>query len=264
MSSVADFLRAHDEELRTAAELDEATGVTQIGPLWLGRFGSRGYVTYRDLAGHDQDELIGAAIEHFAAVPEVTGFEWKTRGHDTSADLLRRLSAAGFTPEPTETVMIGAAAALTAAPELPTGVELRRAGDGAELAADVAAVGRLHSSVFRGHTADRDAQLLASLIGAEDRRELWLVTAGEQVVCAGRVCRLPGTRFAGLFGGASDPAWRHRGLYRALTAARARSAIRMGASLVYAECTEFSRPVLERAGLVAATTTTAWWWARPA
>jgi len=37
----------------------------------------------------------------------------------------------------------------------------------------------------------------------------------------------------------------------------------MGAELVYAECTEFSRPILERAGLVAVTTTTPYLWRRP-
>lgn len=262
MNSVADFLRAHDEELRTGAELDDAAGVTQIGPLWLGRFGSRGHVTYRDLTGHDADELIRAAIEHFAADPDVTAFEWKTRGHDTTSGLPRRLLAAGFTAEPTETVMIGAASALATEPVLPAGVVLCRAGDGTDLAADVAAAGRLHRSVFPGHTPDRDAHLLATLVGAGDRNQLWLVEADGRAVCTGRLARVAGTRFAGLFGGATDPVWRHQGLYRALTAARAGSALRMGASLVYAECTEFSRPILERAGLLAVTTTTPWLWRR--
>lgn len=37
----------------------------------------------------------------------------------------------------------------------------------------------------------------------------------------------------------------------------------MGAQLIYAECTAFSRPILARAGLIAVTTTTPYVWRRP-
>ena len=65
---------------------------------------------------------------------------------------------------------------------------------------------------------------------------------------------------ASLFGGATAPAWRGRGIYRALTAARAQAAAQAGCELIYAECTLFSRPILERAGLRAITTTTPYLW----
>ena len=63
-------------------------------------------------------------------------------------------------------------------------------------------------------------------------------------------------------GGATDPDWRGRGLYRALTAARARSALARGVRYLHSDCTEMSRPILERAGLVAVTTTTPYVWHR--
>ncbi len=55
-----------------------------------------------------------------------------------------------------------------------------------------------------------------------------------------------------------------RGIYRALTAARARAALAMGKRLLHSDSTEFSRPILERAGLVKVSTTTPYEWrARP-
>ncbi len=261
----ARLLQAHDEDLRTEAELDRATQCTRIGPLHVGRFGDRGFVTYRDLAGASGsklDQLIEAAIDHFAAEPAVGSFEWKTRGHDAPADLGQHLVRAGLSGEDPETVMIGETAALTGATGLPAAVVVRRAGDTGDLAGDVRAVGVLHRQVFGAGSPNLDGQLLTAIVEAPDVNELWLAEAGGTIVCAGRLVRVPRTRFAGLFGGATDAAWRRAGIYRALTAARARSALAMGAELIYAECTEFSRPILARSGLVAVTTTTPYLWRR--
>lgn len=260
------LLAAHDADLRTGAELAGATDVHRIGPLWLGRYGTRGFVTYRDLdgaGGEALDALIGAAVAHFAGIPGVDRFEWKTRGHDAPRDLADHLVRAGLVADDPETVMIGEAALLAADLRTPDGVRVRRAGDGADLAADVVAVGVLHREVFGPDSPDQDAQLIARLREPDAAVELWLAEADGAVVSAGRLDLVRGTRFAGLFGGATRADQRHRGLYRALTAARAASALARGASLVYAECTGFSRPILERSGLVAVTTTTPWTWRRP-
>ncbi len=265
-TSRQDLLLLHDEQLRTAAELDGATDTGRIGPLWLGRFGSRGFVSYRDLAGlHGAalSDLIAAALARFAADPAVADVEWKTRGHDAPADLDAYLVAAGFEAQQPETVMIGQAGQLAASGPLPENVVVRRAGTGGvTLADDVARVAALHAAVFGvGHSSSAET-LLAALSGPADRNQLWLAEAGGEVVGAGRLAAVSGTRFAGLFGGATEPRWRHRGVYRWLTAARAGAALELGCDLVYAECTPFSRPILERSGLVAVTTTTPYLWAR--
>jgi GNAT superfamily N-acetyltransferase len=71
-----------------------------------------------------------------------------------------------------------------------------------------------------------------------------------------------GTEFAGIWGGATREEWRGRGIYRALTAARARSAIERGRSLIHSDSTEYSRPILERSGFVRVSTTTPYRWRR--
>jgi predicted GNAT family acetyltransferase len=73
---------------------------------------------------------------------------------------------------------------------------------------------------------------------------------------------VPGTEFAGIWGGATLPEWRGRGIYRALTAARARSALRLGRTLIHSDSTEASRPILERSGMVKVSTTTPYRWER--
>ena len=80
--------------------------------------------------------------------------------------------------------------------------------------------------------------------------ELWVAEADGEIVSSGRLEPVPGTEFAGIWGGATRPEWRGRGLYRALTAARARSALVLGKRLIHSDSTEASRPILERAGLV--------------
>lgn len=260
------MLKAHDEDLRTGSELELATEVTRIGPLWLGRYAERGFVTYGGLdgaTGTALDDLIQAAIRHFEADPTMVCFEWKTRGHDAPADVGEHLTAAGFVADEPETVMIGEASVLAGMAAEPSGVVIRRAGERGDLAGDVRAVGVLHRQVFGPGSPNLDEQLLAAIAADPTSNELWLAEAGGRVVSGGRLVRVRGGRFAGLFGGATDPDWRHGGIYRALTAARARAALAMGAELVYAECTEFSRPILERAGLVAVTTTTPYMWRRP-
>jgi ribosomal protein S18 acetylase RimI-like enzyme len=73
---------------------------------------------------------------------------------------------------------------------------------------------------------------------------------------------VPGTSFAGIWGGSTLPQWRRRGIYRALTAERARSALRMSKTLINSDSTEYSRPILERYGFLKVSTTTPYIWHR--
>ena len=93
--------------------------------------------------------------------------------------------------------------------------------------------------------------------------ELWVAeTADGEIVSAGRLEPVANTDFAGIWGGATREPWRGRGIYRALTAARARSALARGKTLVHSDSTEYSRPILERSGLVNVSTTTPYLWRR--
>jgi hypothetical protein len=86
--------------------------------------------------------------------------------------------------------------------------------------------------------------------------------ADGQMVGAGRLEPVADSDFAGLWGGSVLGAWRKRGIYRALTAACARSALAVGKTLVHSDSTEYSRPILERSGLLKVSTTTPYIWKR--
>ena len=101
----------------------------------------------------------------------------------------------------------------------------------------------------------KDEQLQREIDGV-DPFECWIAEAGGEVVSAGMLRPVRGTRFAGIWGGGTHPSWRGRGIYRALTAHRARSALRGGWDLVHSDSTEDSRPILERSGLHRVTGTT--------
>ncbi|MEZ4597979.1 MAG: hypothetical protein R3C32_14885 [Chloroflexota bacterium] len=47
-----------------------------------------------------------------------------------------------------------------------------------------------------------------------------------------------------------------------MTAARAHAALGLGVRYIHSDCTDMSRPILERSGLVAVTTTTPYIWSR--
>ena len=259
MSDAHDLREAYDRQLRREGEVGRADALTELGPLLLATFEHGGFVTYRTLEGHDVDTLVSAAIVHFTDRTDVASFEWKTRGHDWPDDLGDRLVAHGLVAEPTETVMIGEASALAVPVEV-AGVTVRRAGDGGDLRGDVAAMLAMQESVFgngRGPSVD---STLAAL--ADGHTELWLAEVDGEVVCAGRLQVVPGTEFAGIWGGATLPAHRGRGIYRAVVAARARAAVERGVRFLHSDSTDMSRPILERSGLVAVTTTTPYVWTR--
>lgn len=259
---VADLLAAYDEQLRTDAETPSAVAVTRHGPLRLVTFaGGRGFVTYRDLGGTDADtivRLVREALAHYSANPEINRVEWKTRGHDHAPGLHEALLENGFTPGEPESIMIGDARLLAVDVALPEGVTLRRITE----EADVRAMSAMADEAFGDPVSDAIPDALLRRLARQDGMELWVAEAGGRFVSAGRLEPVRGTNFAGIWGGATLKEWRGRGIYRALTAARARSALRMGKTLIHSDSTEYSRPILERSGLVKISTTTPYHWRR--
>lgn len=258
------LLAIYDAQLRGAAELQGALRSDRDGPLWRGVFVDGGFVSYETLEGLGDlaavDALIGRTVAYFAAIPELAELEWKTRGHDWPAELDGLLRAHGFVPEDVETVMVGDAAALAVEIALPAGVTVRRVDDQPDAEAVIRAAAAVQRDVF-GDGPDGD-EVLDRLRSMEGRETFWVAEHAGSVVSAGRLNRVDGTEFAGLWGGAVHPDWRGRGIYRALTAARARHAIREGARFIHSDCSAMSRPILERSGLVAVTTTTPYIWRR--
>jgi len=254
MPSSTTLLAAYDQQVRPteATNLPPGVHAEVDGPITrlVGRH--QGFITGpRDLGlgGAALDALIARQRDFFAARGE--GVEWKTHGHDLPADLPDRLAAAGFVPEPRETVLIGSADDLAATRQAPpAGVVVREAvadEDMRRIADMVSEVWHEDRSWFADH-------LIAQVRGGQT--VVVIAESGGRVVSASRVEFSPGTEFAGLWGGSTLVEWRGRGIYRALLAHRARLAVARGVRHLQVDATEDSRPILQRLGFTAITTTT--------
>ncbi|WP_443063640.1 GNAT family N-acetyltransferase [Streptomyces sp. NBC_00663] len=235
-------------------------GVTydKDGPLLriVGQF--RGFLSGpRDLGtdGAELDRLIARQRDFFAARGEAV--EWKTRAHDTPADLTRRLRAAGFVPEDRETVLIGRAAEMAVQESVPPdGVTLRRV----TADADMRRIAAMESAVWgqdRGWLAD---DLIGRVAAAPDEIAVYVAEADGEVVAAAWLAFRAGTDFASLWGGSTLAAWRGRGIYRALVATRAALAAARGVTYLHVDASDDSAPILRRLGFTAVTTTTPYVW----
>ena len=253
MSRRAALLAAYDQQLRTEAETPGAVHITRLGPLRVATYpGGRGFVTYRGLEDADPRALVARVVDHCRADPELTSIEWKTRGHDHAPGLIEALTEHGFSAGESEAIMIGQARSLVVDIDLPPGVTLRRVHE----PVDLLAMSAMLDEVFGDTTAMDSLAVIQRRLYNEDGIELWVAQSDGQMIGAGRLEPVRGTQFAGIWGGAMRREWRGRGIYRALTAARARSALQMGKTLIHSDSTEYSQPILERAGLIKVSTTT--------
>ena len=248
---------AYDTQLRPEIPDPVPAGVTveRDGPLVriLG-LDQGGFLTYRTLdglAGTEMDALIARQVEYFRQ--RGMSVEWKLNAHDEPADLADRLVAAGFVPEDRETVLIGPVAPLAGAvPVLPEGVRLREVTS----REDLERIAAMEEEVWRSDRSHLVTGLEKEIAADPQSITVVVAEADGEVVSAGWIRYVANTGFAGLWGGSTLERWRHRGIYRALVAYRARLADQRGTTLLQVDASENSRPILERLGFVPVTTTT--------
>ncbi len=200
------LLKAYDAQLRGETEMAGTTSYDRDGHLWRGKFGTLGFVSYRDLgglAGATLDDLIARTIEHYASDNSIASFEWKTRGHDAPPDLPERLVAHGLQAEERETVMLGKAALLAVEVSLPPDVRVRRIDDQPDPLPDLVRAATAHERAFGTPFSVDD---FVRRLQERDLVEIWVAEARGEVVCTGRLEVVPGTEFAGVWGGGTGGA----------------------------------------------------------
>ncbi|WP_316751655.1 GNAT family N-acetyltransferase [Streptomyces herbicida] len=249
----ASVLALYDRDMREGARPDgpgariERTGnvVRQVADAhgWNG-------VVWSGLDTASADRAIADQIAYFTGLGR--DFEWKLYGHDRPLDLGSRLGAAGFIPEPEETLMVAEVAALTVGTRPPDGIRILPVTD----PAGVDLVVEVHEQAFGTDGTRLRQRLLARLAADRDTVVAVVALAGDEPVSAARLEPVPGTRFAGLWGGGTVEAWRGRGIYRALVAHRAHAAAALGYRYLQVDAVAQSRPILERLGFEPLSTTT--------
>jgi hypothetical protein len=252
------LLAAYDTQMRAAEVSGLSAGVyAETDPPITRIVGQhRGFVSSPADLGVDGaalDGLIARQRDFFAARAQAV--EWKTRGHDRPPGIPERLMAAGFVPEPQETVLVGLAKDLAAdPPALPQGVTIGQVTE----ETDIRRIADMECEVWGEDWSSLADDLLGRV--RQGRTTVFAAKAGGRVVSAAWLVLKSGTEFAGLWGGSTLSQWRGRGLYRALVARRATLAVELGVRYLQVDASDDSRPILERLGLIPVTTTTPYVW----
>ncbi|WP_431041041.1 GNAT family N-acetyltransferase [Streptomyces sp. P1-3] len=248
-----EVLALFDRQMREGARADGPDArVERVGGVVRQVDGEHGWngVLWSGLDEATADAAIAAQVGYFTSLGRA--FEWKLYGHDRPDDLAGRLRAAGFAPEPQETLMVAEVRDLPTAIDLPEGVRLRPVTD----PAGVDLVTEVHEKAFGTDSSRFTDQLLAQLAGRPDTVAAVVAMAGEVPVSAARMELHPGTDFASLWGGGTLAEWRGRGVYRALVAFRTRIAADRGYRFLQVDASSQSRPILRRLGFEPLATTT--------
>lgn len=254
-------LRRFDEQVRRDLRPEPPEELVELDARVLRRIGARGGwsgVAWSQLDAGCADAVIEAQLERFAAL--AGGWEWKHYSWDQPEDLPRRLLAHGFSAEPAEALLFGEIEELALDSAEPLEAELRLVCE----QADVDAMVEVHDAVFGGDNAAMGATLLGALTRTPPTSAAFVAIAGGEAVAAGRVEVYPGSEFASLWGGATLPAWRKRGLFRALVTRRAAFARERGVRYLHVDALPSSQPILERVGFARLATTTPYRYQPPA
>jgi GNAT superfamily N-acetyltransferase len=245
---------AYDAQIRQKADADEPGALVEAEPgllRWVAPGTQTSCIIWSQLTPDSADAAIAAQKRYFTG--RGTPVEWKYYDYDQPADLPQRLLAAGFEAEDEELMLIAETAEISHDVVLPEGVRLKPVTDEAGVAAMMA----VHDQAFADHPSpELGERLLAQFQEAPELLQMVVAMAGDEPVSAARVEFIPGTDFAGLWGGGTVPAWRGRGIFRALVAYRAGLAAERGYRYLQVDALPTSRPILQRLGFEPVASTT--------
>ena len=199
----------------------------------------------------EPDAATAVAAQAAFARETRTALEWKLFDHDGPASLRPLLRAEGFVADESETFMVYDLGRSGFEDRAPDGVEIRRVVDPLGVD-DYISVNR---AAFDNGTWDA-ATYIRSL--GDPGIALFVAYAHGVPAAAGRLQTPAGRGFASIWGGGTVPAYRRRGIYRAMVGERAREARRRGYEYLTVDARETSRPILERIGFVALDGVTGW------
>jgi len=244
---------AFDVQIRRRPDDQEAGGVVERdGDLlrWVAPGTDVSCIVWSRLSADTADAAIAAQQAYFTA--RGTAVEWKYYDYDGPPDLPERLLAAGFEAAPAELMLVAETASISPEVMLPGGVRLEPVTDATGIEA-MMAVGAL---AFGHSSPELGRRLAAQLQAAPESLQIVVAMAGDEPVSAARIEFVPGTDFAGLWGGGTIPAWRRKGIFRALVAYRAGLAAARGYRYLQVDALPPSQPILLRLGFHAVATTT--------
>lgn len=226
------MLDLYDRSRRTGTETgmrrEELPGlVRQIDVV-----GAASAIISTDVADADIERVIDEQVAYFEAIGHE--LEWKVFSHDRPADLVERLRQRGFDIDETEAIL---------------GLDVASAP--AVLFEPTPAVRRV---VDPTQAPDR---IRWEMVNTPDQVYVYVAEVDGTPVSHGWVRFPRASVFASLWGGATQPEYRGRGLYSQLVAARVQEVKQRGYRYVTVDARAMSRPILERRGFQVLTFATA-------
>jgi len=210
--------------------------------------GGYNVIRYSELHPDDADPIIQREIDFFTGIGQ--RFEWTVFDYDTQPDLRERLAAHGFRVGEEEAVLVLPTDAEINARPLAEGYTVRQITDPD---AAIPILQTVQKTVFADNDFDPDVdtRVAGYLRDFPDTHELYAAFHGEQPVSAAWMDSIrAGCPFAGLYGGATLPEHRGKGVYTTLVAARAVSAQGRGVPYLTVDASPMSRPILLKLGFV--------------
>lgn len=209
----------------------------------------RDVVSFSSLTEDLADEIISEQATYYRAL--TTEVEWKVYRHDRPPDLLQRLERHGFEAGVRETVLVFDLQDPVSWIERPSAYQVIRIEGGHQVDLYRQAADEIFE---KDH--EFTARELTSGITRCSTQHLGFVVIEENIaVSIGRLYTHPESAFGGMYGGGTLKHYRGRGMYRAIVAARAREAIKLGARYLLVDALPTSRPILENLGFVRLTDT---------
>lgn len=211
---------------------------------------------YSKLTRENADQIIDDEIAYFESIGH--SFEWKLYSHDTPPDLIERLRRRGFEIDDPETILVLDMQNLSGILMQPVSHDIRRIADPSM----VKSLQDVGAAVF-GHDLDSlTERLIWELTNYPDYMSLYGAYVDDVLVASSRINYPTNSQFASLWGGGTLEAYRGRGIYTALVAARAQEAIRRGRRFLTIDASPMSRPIVEKLGFVPISTSTPCNWQR--
>jgi GNAT superfamily N-acetyltransferase len=245
-----DEIRAlYDEHMRRHANF-AGTRREVVAPVvrYVNEFSPNSFIRYADITTETADDVIQREIEHFKLIGHK--LEWTMYDYDQPPDLKNRLEKHDFDTGEVEMIMV------LDLHNLPEKLRREHTHDIREITdyTQVSPILNAVQNVAFDDTPDnwKNEHMTIVMRDHADHYQFFTAYVDDAPVSAAWVEYLPNNSpFAGLYGGATLEAHRGKGIYTALVATRAKSALERGYQYLTVDASPMSAPILERIGFVA-------------